>query len=193
MNTAIESLELPDKQFIYERLMKAGSGLRNDHVLATMLASQCVAEGGLPNRLGLTPDDYEQMMARHFPAVQLPMSFMAWTETFPDRQEEIEELSSLILHHRVDGSEESQWMATILTAGCMGGNHLWQDMGLWSRQDLSCLIQTNFPALAAKNDKDMKWKKFFYKQLCIAEGIHVCRSPSCEVCPDYSDCFAPEE
>ena len=185
--------EALDKQLVYERLMQAGSGLQNDHVLATMLASQCAGEGELPYRLGLHPDAYEQMMAWHFPAVQLPMSFMNWSENFPDRQDEIGELSSLIFNHRADDSAETLWMANILTAGCMGGNHLWQDLGLWSRKDLSSLIQNNFPQLAAKNDKDMKWKKFFYKQLCIAEGIYVCRSPSCEVCPDYSDCFSPEE
>jgi nitrogen fixation protein NifQ len=54
-------------------------------------------------------------------------------------------------------------------------------------------MERNFPSLAARNDKNMKWKKFFYKQLCDAEGIYVCRSPSCEVCVDYAQCFAPEE
>ena len=40
---------------------------------------------------------------------------------------------------------------------------------------------------------DMKWKKFFYKQLCQTEGIHTCRAPSCEVCADYQACFGPED
>ncbi|MFM8444786.1 MAG: nitrogen fixation protein NifQ, partial [Methylococcus sp.] len=33
------------------------------------------------------------------------------------------------------------------------------------------------------------WKKFLYKQLCEAEGIYVCRAPSCGECVDYADCF----
>ena len=72
-------------------------------------------------------------------------------------------------------------------------DHLWQDLGLWSRKDLGTLMQLNFPQLAARNDKDMKWKKFLYKQLCIAEGIYTCRAPSCEVCADYQHCFGPED
>jgi NifQ. len=40
---------------------------------------------------------------------------------------------------------------------------------------------------------DMKWKKFIYKQLCEAEGLYVCRAPSCEVCKDYDQCFGKEE
>jgi nitrogen fixation protein NifQ len=54
-------------------------------------------------------------------------------------------------------------------------------------------MMDNFEPLALRNDKDMKWKKFLYKQLCEAEGIYVCRAPSCEVCVDYDNCFGNEE
>jgi nitrogen fixation protein NifQ len=84
-------------------------------------------------------------------------------------------------------------MAEIVSAGCMGDDHLWQDLGLWQRPDLSRLMLNNFKPLAERNDKDMKWKKFLYKQLCDAEGIYVCRAPSCEVCTDYDNCFGPED
>ncbi|WP_366930755.1 nitrogen fixation protein NifQ [Marinospirillum sp.] len=43
-----------------------------------------------------------------------------------------------------------------------------------------------------KNHLDMKWKKFLYRQLCMDSGITYCRSPSCEACSDYAECFAPE-
>lgn len=195
MNAAAEKIdsEMTDKQGIYDRLIKASIGFKNDHVIATMLASRCMGEGEMPIRLGLGLMEYEKLMAVHFPMVTLPLSFMKNDTEQAERQDEAEELSALLLNHAIDESEETGWMAKILVAGCMGGNHLWQDMGFWSRKDLSKMIQDNFPDLAAKNDKDMKWKKFFYKQLCIAEGIYVCRSPSCEVCPDYNDCFSPEE
>ena len=195
MNAVAETIKTDklEKQEIYDRLMQAGIGFKNDHVLATVLASRCVGEGEMPARLGLSHVEYEKLMAAHFPLVTLPLSFMKDMEELTERQDEADELSALFFAHALDESAETQWMANILVAGCMGGNHLWQDMGFWSRKDLSKMITDNFPELAAKNDKDMKWKKFFYKQLCIAEGIYVCRSPSCEVCPDYSDCFSPEE
>ena len=84
-------------------------------------------------------------------------------------------------------------MAHVVAAGCMASDHLWQDLGLWRRADLTALMRRNFPALAARNVKDMKWKRFLYKQLCEAEGIYVCRAPSCEVCSDYHACFGPED
>lgn len=84
-------------------------------------------------------------------------------------------------------------MAEIVIAGCMGSDHLWQDLGLWQRADLTHLMLHNFEPLALRNQRDMKWKKFLYKQLCEAEGIYVCRSPSCEVCIDFHSCFGSEE
>ncbi len=83
-------------------------------------------------------------------------------------------------------------MAGIVAAGCMGSDHLWQDLGLRQRAELSFLMEHHFPALAEQNCHDMKWKRFLYKQLCEAEGIYTCRSPSCEVCVDYHACFGPE-
>jgi nitrogen fixation protein NifQ len=38
----------------------------------------------------------------------------------------------------------------------------------------------------------MKWKKFFYRQLCEREGIPVCNAPNCAVCADMALCFGPE-
>ena len=81
----------------------------------------------------------------------------------------------------------------IVSRACQGRDHLWQDMGLWSRDQLSSLMLRNFPTLAQQNTQNMKWKKFIYKQLCDAEGIYTCRAPSCEVCADYAACFGPED
>jgi hypothetical protein len=39
----------------------------------------------------------------------------------------------------------------------------------------------------------MKWKKFLYKQLCEAEGLYLCRAPSCSVCVDHPLCYGSEE
>lgn len=178
---------------IHDRLMGKSHGLRNDRILACMLASQLTGNGCMPPRLGLSTAEYESMMRLHFPGAELPLSYMAEVAVDAQRYPEQEELRALLLAHRTDPSPEAEWMAQIVVTGCMGGDHLWQDLGLWSRKDLTLLMQQNFTQLAAKNDRDMKWKKFLYKQLCLAEGIYVCRSPSCEVCPDFAACFGPEE
>jgi nitrogen fixation protein NifQ len=134
-------------------------------------------------------------------------SAACWTTTFPGRlgspagraairtdrpERRARELVELMLMDKAGDSPSEVWMAHVVAAGCMASDHLWQDLGLWRRADLTALMRRNFPALAARNVKDMKWKRFLYKQLCEAEGIYTCRAPSCEVCTDYHACFGPE-
>lgn len=176
---------------LYGLLMVAASGLGNDETYARMLASQAGGIGVLPPGLGLARRDFAALMARHFPGFRLP-AHLANEQDHGERAQEWHELHDLLQNHRAGRDESETWMATIVATACLGGDHLWQDLGLWSRVELSRLMRENFPALVAANDRDMKWKKFLYKQLCKAAGIYVCRSPSCEVCADYEKCFAPE-
>lgn len=173
-------------------LSEASSQRGNSEPFARMLASQRAGEGAMPVRLGLTRRQFEAMMARHFPGLD-PALFAEGDGPDLERAPEREDLRRLFLARPEWASDEHGWVADIVIAGCMGGNHLWQDMGLWSRADLSELLGRNFPELTARNDRDMKWKKFFYKQLCNAEGIHTCRAPSCEVCEDFQNCFGSED
>ncbi len=173
-------------------LMAQAGGFANDELFARMLASQLQGMGALPPGLGLAQADFASLMARHFPGFAAPAG-RAPADADPAREAERAELLALLQAHCGGADASERWMAAIVAAACMGGDHLWQDLGLWSRVDLSGLMTRNFPALAAKNTRDMKWKKFLYKQLCEREGVYVCRSPSCEVCVDYASCFGPEE
>ena len=108
------------------------------------------------------------------------------------RGDEYEDVLALLLEYGCDNSDETAWLAGAMAAACMGENHLWQDLGLANRLELSDLIRTRFPALHAKNSGNMKWKKFFYKQLCERAEVRACRAPSCAVCADYAGCFGAE-
>jgi nitrogen fixation protein NifQ len=131
------------------------------------------------------------LLAQHFPAILLVMRHV---EAIGDpRALERDDVLGLLFEHRANRNMSEQWMAEIVTTACMANDHLWQDLGLRSREFLSRLMKENFPSLAAKNVHDMKWKKFIYKQLCEQEGINACRAPSCEYCADYLNCFGPEE
>ncbi len=180
-------------QPLYARLRPLARNLPNDEVLARMLASWRAGFGVLPACMGLSPEIYHYMLIRHFSGIELPEEAAARIDADSRRQPERVDLRSLLFDHRANADTSEEWIADIVVSACMGGNHLWQDLGLWSRRDLTDLIRTNFPALAARNDRDMKWKKFFYKQLCIQEGLYICRAPSCQVCVDYQECFGPED
>jgi nitrogen fixation protein NifQ len=166
-------------------------GLPNDDLFAQMISSQTGGMGALPPGLGLDEKGFAALLANHFPGIELAIGCAG--NTADPRALERDDVLALLLEHRANRDESEGWMAEIVTAACMGGDHLWQDLGLWSRKYLSQLMTQNFPALAAENAKDMKWKKFLYKQLCEKEDIRICRAPSCEVCADYANCFGPEE
>lgn len=161
-------------------------------LVARMLASQVSGEGSMPKYLGLGRVRFEELMGCIFTG--LDFGQFANYGNLPDmaRQDEHDELRELFLEHASGQPQICDWVADILVAGCMGGDHLWQDLGLWSRDDLTALIRLAFAPLADKNIHDMKWKKFFYKQLCIREGVYTCRAPSCQECADYAACYSPE-
>ncbi len=111
------------------------------------------------------------------------------------RGDEVDDVRALLMEHAEPAagtSEQIAAMAETVAVACLGDNHLWQDLQLSSRAELGALMGHWFPALAAKNDRDMKWKKFLYKQLCEREQVFVCKSPSCSVCTDQPLCFGPE-
>ncbi|WP_371258250.1 nitrogen fixation protein NifQ [Thiohalocapsa sp. ML1] len=178
---------------IFARLAGHAAGNANDEPFACMIATLCSGGGALPDWLGLEPAAFYCLLNHHFPGFRLERPPCPGRGLDRGRSEERHELVELMLLDKAGDSPSEVWMAYIVAAGCMASDHLWQDLGLWRRADLTTLMRRNFPALAARNVKDMKWKRFLYKQLCEAEGVYACRAPSCEVCTDYHACFGPED
>lgn len=107
--------------------------------------------------------------------------------------DEFDELLALLLANRAQPSEIDAWLSHCIASASMQDRHLWEDLGLPDRKHLSRLMQDHFPALAASNTADMRWKKFFYRELCRASGLVLCKSPNCADCCDYKLCFATSE
>lgn len=181
------------REQFYRDLTERSNRSPNEHWLAQIIASWRAGEGVLPDCLGLEPERFDELLSQCFPGCDVESQAPSGKTLDFSRMLEKEDLEKLLADHRATDLIESEWLAEIIVSACLGSDHLWQDLGLWSRQELSALLAHNFPELAARNTKDMKWKKFLYKQLCEAEGLYLCRAPSCEVCVDYPQCFGPEE
>ena len=167
----------------------------NRPLLASLIAGQRAGEGCLPAHLGLGPARHAQLLADYCPDTPLNTTLLAAarnTDDIPASIPEHGDLQKLLLDHRANRNDSECWIADIIATACAGRDHLWQDLGLASRDELSRLMWINFPELARANIGDMKWKKFLYRQFCSREGIYVCPAPSCGECKDYAKCFGPE-
>lgn len=157
----------------------------------TGVIGNALAAGRRPLIRGLSEARFQKLLNEHF---YLDAMFPNGEENpGVEAEDEYSDLVNLLLEHRAEPTEKNAWLAYAVATAAMGENHLWQDMGLPSRKVLSELMRSHFPGLAARNDKDMKWKKFFYRQLCELAEVPICKSPHCAECCDYDLCFGPEE
>jgi nitrogen fixation protein NifQ len=139
------------------------------------------------------------LLAHWFPGADnllgLDWTVLAHAHRPEPRCDEIDDLVSLLTTHAnpsAGTAAQTEDVAWALACASLGQDHLWQDLRLPSRTELSQLMQHWFTPLAVRNVLHMKWKKFLYKQLCERENLFICKSPSCQVCTDHALCFGPE-
>ncbi|GLS32012.1 nitrogen fixation protein NifQ [Mesorhizobium albiziae] len=168
----------------------------DQHVLACVFSRVLkeveAGEATATEATGLSRAELQDVLTRSFPAISAnAFALEEVSEPEPGMEEEL--LRGLLLAHARPGDEASARFAKIIARRAMRDDHLWQDLGLFNRAELGRLLATHFPTLAAGNTKNMKWKKYFYRKLCEAEGFSLCTAPSCRECNDFKSCFGPEE
>ncbi len=156
-------------------------------LLASLLSGRSLNQGVLTATLGLGEQAFQTLWHDYFPGAHLNLQKGPGEDIA-----ELEDLLNLLLEYRAGRRESEIWLAHSVAYSCGGRAHLWQDLGLADRTELSLLMTTAFPTLAALNVGDMKWKKFIYHFYCKRDGIYVCPTPSCGECADHAKCFAPE-
>jgi len=98
----------------------------------------------------------------------------------------------LLLAHRSSEDDIGRWLAAMIARRAMEPNHLWEDLGLRDRSELTRLLSRHFAPIAARNTKNMRWKRFFYRALCESDGFVMCTTPVCTECRDFDLCFGDE-
>ncbi len=170
------------------------AGFALDHYLFGRIVAIGAADPrrSLTEALGLTRTALARLIGRHLPEHR-PLLDALPAEAGPgtDAVEE-PDYRAYLLQHRAGDAEEEEWLAAIVARRSQYPNHLWQDMGFASRNDLSAMFRRHFPELVRRNSGDMKWKKFIYRELCRIEGVVICKSPNCETCSDFGHCFGGE-
>jgi nitrogen fixation protein NifQ len=184
-------------QDVYLNFMEArapGCSEFDAHVAASILAISTAGALGHTQpetaAAGLTAAQFGALIREYFPKAVAGRLF-ALSETV---EREVEEICLLELLERRTTSREpfEALLAAMIARRAQASNHLWQDLGLNNRGELSRLMTRHFKPLAARNTGDMKWKKFFYRVICADEGFSLCTAPSCAECDDFENCFGEE-
>ncbi|WP_151614018.1 nitrogen fixation protein NifQ [Sinorhizobium alkalisoli] len=161
-------------------------------VLSRALEEIDAGEATATEATGLSQVELRDIVNRSFPA---PTIHAFCLEDVNDAEPGMEEelLRGLLLAHARPGDSASVRFAKIIARRALRHDHLWRELGLFDRVELSRLISTHFPRLAAGNTDNMRWKRYFYRKLCEAEGFSLCTAAACQECKEMASCFAPEE
>lgn len=160
------------------------------HVLASILALGSSEGGRLSAQVGLTEVELQELFSRYFPAGRIDAADDG-AEISVDA-DEIEIVRALLLENRSNDGDCSRWLAGLIARRAMEPNHLWEDLGLRDRSELTRLIARHFAPLAQRNDKNMRWKRFIYRMMCENDGFVMCSTPVCSNCADYDLCYGAE-
>lgn len=160
------------------------------HVAASILAL-ALQEGDLCAQCGLSAAGLAELAETLFPRRQLALLAKAHGAAHA-REVEEESLCELLCQNASPDSTLAGLFAAMIARRAMEPDHLWQDLGLRNREELSDLLTRHFGPLAGRNTDNMKWKRFFYRTICESEGFVLCPVPVCTECRDYDMCFGPE-
>lgn len=180
------------------RLLMRGSNQSADpfdvHVIAcifTLAFWEAVSQKKpLTETTGLEPEDLTAVIQDVFPAALYLFPTVAQVAVTRSADEDC--LLDLLGRCATDGTPLQSRLTAMIARRAQSPNHLWQDLGLCNRGELSALMGRHFRSLAIRNNSDMKWKKFLYRMICRDAGYSLCTAPSCSECTDFENCFGDE-
>lgn len=183
----------------YARLVKsagAGGASFDTHVAASILAL-AMAEAQrddvpLTRCVGLDGPGLRLIVAAIFPGAQDLLAGFTLDGVLPIEAEE-QSVRDVLWMSATTPTALARDLSYMIARRCLRPNHLWQDLGLRNRGELSRLMREHFTVLAQRNRNDMKWKKFLYRTICTSEGFSLCAAPVCTECDDFEACFGAED
>lgn len=145
--------------------------------------------------LGLSHEDLHALFRRHFALelAEIETRTQAINVNTQGHAEFVATLRALILKHAsstVD-ADDARRLASIIANACLRPDHLWRDLGLAGREEVTAMLERYFPELVSLNVAGLRWKKFLAQQLALSLGQEPGPAPGCPGCEDYGHCFPP--
>jgi nitrogen fixation protein NifQ len=152
-------------------------------------------EAGDTALLGLDHAGLAALIGRHFP--QAPdISRAPSRPLLTPHHAFVRRLHGLLMWHdrtAADARQDAHCLATIICAATLRPDHLWRDLGLDGRDDVTEMLQRHYPALVARNTANLRWKKFLAQEVACAEGVAPTCAPGCPGCEDYAFCYPDKQ
>lgn len=145
----------------------------------------------LKDLLGIDANTIAVLQEKYLPSSAMT-AIIVNNETKPDIPKDQETLAVLLKWRGLPTSRTSLIWADIIARRCRQPHHLWQDLGFQDRAQLGNLMRRHFPRMVELNDQNMRWKKFFYRQICADSSFLLCLAPTCQECEEYDLCFGEE-
>ncbi|EOH6078033.1 nitrogen fixation protein NifQ [Burkholderia cenocepacia] len=146
--------------------------------------------------LGLPPDQFAGLLARHFPHLRSVDTIALTSAVAPLPLPATHSAFVATLHARLmdDANpavarDDADCLAAIIAHACLRPDHLWRDLGLDGRDAVSAMLARFFPALAARNIAHLRWKKFLAQEVAVSLGVPPGPAPGCPGCEDFGFCF----
>jgi nitrogen fixation protein NifQ len=98
-------------------------------------------------------------------------------------------LRVLLDAYRAPEPETTPWVTGVLVHACLRPDHLWRDLGLSGREDVTFLLARHYPGLVVRNVRNLRWKKFLAYSACEHAGLPPSAAPGCPNCEDYDVCY----
>ncbi|BAN28145.1 NifQ family protein (plasmid) [Caballeronia insecticola] len=140
--------------------------------------------------LGLDGAELAALTHRHFPGATLGPVPVALV---PDAHRVfVRALHGLLMWHDRTATrhrEDAHCLATIIAAASLRPDHLWRDLGLAGRDDVTEMLTRHYPELVARNVANLRWKKFLAQEVAHAQGVAPTCAPGCPGCEDYAFCY----
>ena len=103
-------------------------------------------------------------------------------------------LNSMLWTYRADDGDITRLTLAAVASACFGSRHLWEDLGLNGREDVSALLQRHCPGLAASNAEGVRWKRYLFQRLGEELGLRgELRPPGCTAREDAAVSFGATE
>ncbi|MCB2080907.1 MAG: nitrogen fixation protein NifQ, partial [Novosphingobium sp.] len=131
------------------------------HVVSSILAIAAI-EASVQARpfiecVGLEAGELRSLCEQLRPGAQVPSG------PGPQIDQQEQTLRDILWMNSAEASVLELLISKMIARRSLRPNHLWQDLGLANRGELTALMERHFPRLASRNSQDMKWKKFFYR------------------------------